>query len=69
MTKKVISKVRHYKRNADGSLRFVSIEHVEVEELHWGHIDSLDWRDKADARRLAHEKEAFERIADDACGE
>lgn len=67
MTKKVISTVRHYKRTKNGTLRFVGTEHVEVEEHHWGHIDSLDWRDMADARRLAHEQEAFERLTDAAC--
>ena len=65
MTK--ISTVRHYKIRKDGSLRFVVIEHVEVEEHHWGHIESLDWRDAADARQLAHEQESFERLADAAC--
>ena len=69
MTKKVISTIRHYKRNADGSLRFVGIEKREVEEHHWGHIKLLDVRDKADAHRLAHEQEDFERLADAACGE
>ena len=69
MAKRVISKVRHYKRTKDGSLRFVGIEHVEVEEHHWGHVDSLDWRDAADARRLVHERETFEALADAACGE
>ena len=66
---KKISTIRHYRRTKNGSLRFVGIEHVEVEEHHWGHIESLDWRDKADARRLAHELEAFERLADDVCCE
>ena len=62
-----ISEVRHYKIRKDGSLRFVGIEHVEVEEHHWGHIKLLDIRDKADERRLAHEQEAFERLVDAAC--
>ena len=65
MTK--ISTVRHYKRMKNGSLRLVGIEHVEVEEHHWGHIESLDVRDRADAHRLAHEQEDFERLVDDAC--
>ena len=69
MTKKVISTIKHYKREKDGTLRFVGFEKREVEEHHLGHIDSLDIRDKADARRLAHEQEEFERLADDACGE
>ena len=69
MTKKVISTVRHYKVRKDGTLRFVGNEKVEVEEYHWGHIDSLDERDRADARRLAHEQEDFERLVDNACGE
>ena len=64
MTK--ISTVRHYKIRKDGTLRLVDIEHVEVEEHHWGHIDSLDVRDRADARRLAHEQEDFERLVDAA---
>ena len=68
MTKKVVSKVRHYRRQKDGSLRFAGIERVEVEEQHWGHVDSLDWRDAADARRLSHDREAFEALADAACG-
>ena len=63
MTKKVISTIKHYKREKDGTLRFVGIEKREVEEHHWGHIDSLDIRDKADARRLAHEQEEFERLS------
>ena len=66
MTK--ISTVRHYKIRKNGTLRFVGIEHVEVEEHHWGHIKLLDVRDKADAHRLAHEQEDFERLADAACG-
>ena len=69
MTKKVISTVRHYKVRKDGSLRFVGIEHAEVEEYHWGHIEALDWRDEADARQLARDQEDFERLADAACGE
>ena len=64
---KKISEVKHYKIRKDGSLRFVGIEHVEVEEHHWGHIKSLDIRDKADARRLAHEQDEFERLVDAAC--
>lgn len=64
-----ISKVRHYRRQKDGSLRFAGIERVEVEEVHWGHVDSLDWRDAADARRLSLDREAFEALADAACGE
>ena len=67
MTKKVISTIRHYKRTKDGSLRFVGIEKREVEEHHWGHIKLLDVRDKADAHRLAHEQEDFERLVDAAC--
>ena len=67
MTKKVISTIRHYKRQKDGTLRFVGIGKREVEEEHWGHIDSLDERDRADARRLAHEQEDFERLVDAAC--
>ena len=67
MTKKVISTIKHYKKQKDGTLRFVGIEKREVEEHHWGHINSLDIRDKADARRLAHEQEEFERLADAAC--
>ena len=66
---KMMSEVKHYKLNADGTLRFVGIEHVEVEEAHWGHVDSLDWRDAADARRLSLDREAFEALADAACGE
>ena len=66
---KTISKVKHYKVNPDGTLRLVGIEHVEVEEHHWGHIKSLDVRDAADARRLAHEQEDFERLVDAACGQ
>ena len=67
MTKKVISTIKHYKKQKDGTLRFVGIEKREVEEHHWGHIDSLDIRDRVDARRLAHEQEEFERLADAAC--
>ena len=69
MTKKVISTIKHYKRAKDGTLRFVGIEKRAVEEHHWGHIKSLDIRGKADARRLAHEQEEFERLVDAACGE
>ena len=69
MTKKVISMIKHYKREKDGTLRFVGTEKREVEEHHWGHIKSLDIRDKADARRLAHEQDEFERLVDAACGE
>ena len=64
MTK--ISTVRHYKIRKDGTLRFVGNEHVEVEEHHWGHIEDLDWRDKADARQLARDQEDFERLVDAA---
>ena len=64
MTK--ISTIRHYKRTKNGSLRFIGIETREVEEHHWGHIKLLDIRDKADARRLAHEQEDFERLVDAA---
>lgn len=64
-----INTVRHYRRQKNGTLRFAGIEKVEVEEEHWGHIESLDWRDKADANRRAHEEDAFERLADSACGE
>ena len=67
MTKKVISTIRHYRREKDGTLRFVGIEKREVEERHWGHIKLLDVRDKADAHRLAHEQEDFERLVDAAC--
>ena len=69
MTKKVISTVKHYKRTKNGSLRLVGIEKHEVEETHWGHIASLDTRDAADARRLAHEQDDFEAVVDAACGE
>ena len=65
MTK--ISTVRHYKIRKDGSLRFIGIEKREVEETHVTHIAGLDMRDKADARRLAHEQEDFERLVDAAC--
>ena len=67
MTKKVISTIRHYKRNADGSLRFVGIEKREVEETHVTHIAGLDERDEADAIRRARELEDFEALADAAC--
>ena len=66
MTKKVISTIKHYKSTKDGSLRFVGTEKREVEEHHWGHIKLLDVRDKADAHRLAHEQEDFERLVDSA---
>ena len=66
---KAISKVRHYRRTKNGAFRLVGIEEVEVEEHHWGHVDSLDWRDQADARRLAREQENFEALVDAACGE
>ncbi len=69
MTKKVISTIKHYKREKDGTLRFVGTEKREVEEHHWGHIKSLDWRDEADARRLARDQEDFERLVDNVCGE
>lgn len=65
----VINKVRHYKINPDGSLRFVGIERVEAEEFHWNHLESLDWRDEADARRRSRDAEAFEALVDAACGE
>ena len=65
MTK--ISTIKHYRRTKNGSLRFVGIETRAVEEHHWGHIKLLDVRDKADARRLAHEQEAFEALVDAAC--
>ena len=32
----VMSPVRCYKRNPDGTLRFVGVEHVKVVEHHWG---------------------------------
>ena len=67
MTKKVISTIRHYRREKDGTLRFVGIEKREVEERHRGHLKLLDVRDNADAHRLAHEQEDFERLADAAC--
>ena len=67
MAKKVISTIRHYKRTKNGTLRFVGTEKREVEEHHWGHIESLDWRDAADAQQLAQDREAFERLADAAC--
>ena len=67
MTKKVISTIKHYKKQKDGSLRFVGIEKREAEEHHWGHIKLLDVRDKADEHRLAHEQEELERIVDAAC--
>ena len=67
MTKKVISTIRHYKRAKDGSLRFVGIEHVEVEENHMTHIAGLAERDAADAIRHAQELEDFEALADNAC--
>ena len=64
---KKISKVRHYKIRKDGSLRFVGIEHVEVEENHMTHIAGLAERDAADAIRHAQELEDFEALADNAC--
>ena len=67
MTKKVISKVRHYKIRKDGTLRFVGIEHVEVEETHVTHIAGLSERDEADTLRHAQELEDFEALADNAC--
>ena len=67
MTKKVINTVKHYKIQKDGPLKFVGNEKREVAEHHWGHIESLDIRDKADARRLADEQEEFEALADAAC--
>ena len=66
MTKKVISTIRHYKKQKDGTLRFVGIEKREVEEHHWGHIESLDARDAADQLQLARDREAFEALADAA---
>ena len=49
MTKKVISTIKHYKKQKDGSLRFVGIEKREAEEHHWGHIKLLDVRNTASA--------------------
>ena len=66
---KTISKIRHYKVNPDGTLRLVGVTEREVLETHWGHIESLDVRDAADERRLAHAQEDFERLVDAACGE
>ena len=65
MTK--ISTIKHYRRTKNGSLRFIGLETREVEETHVTHIAGLDMRDKADARRLAHEQEDFERLVDAAC--
>ena len=65
MTK--ISKVRHCRIRKDGSLRFVGIEHVEVEETHVTHIPGLAERDEADAIRRARDTEEFEALADAAC--
>ena len=67
MTK--ISTVRHCKIRKDGTLRFVGIEHVEVEETHVTHIVGLSERDEADDLRRSQELEDFEALADAACGE
>ena len=64
---KKISTVKHYKIRKDGTLRFVGLEHIEVEEQHWGHISSLDIRDAADIARRAREAEEFEALVDAAC--
>ena len=69
MTTKVINTVKHYKIRKNGSLKFVGNEHVEVAEHHWGHIESLDLRDEADAIRSNRESENFEALVDAACGE
>ena len=67
MTKKVISTIKHYKMQKDGTLRFVGIEHVEVEEPHVTRFDGLAERDEADALCLARDIEDFEALADAAC--
>ena len=59
--------VKHYRIQKDGSLKFIGNETREVEETHVTHIAGLDMRDKADARRLGHEQEDFERLVDAAC--
>ena len=64
---KKISTVKHYKIRKDGTLKLVGLEHVEVEEHHWGNIESLELRDKADAIRRDRESEAFEALLDAAC--
>ena len=67
MTKKVISTIKHYKMQKDGTLRFVGIEKREVEENHVTHIAGLAERDAADAIRHPQELEDFEALADAAC--
>ena len=64
---KKISTIRHYRRTKNGSLRFVGIEHVEVNETHVTHIAGLAEREEADALRHARELEDFEALADAAC--
>ena len=64
---KKISTIRHYRRTKNGSLRFVGIEHVEVDETHVTHIAGLAERDEADALCLAHDIEEFEALVDAAC--
>ena len=65
MTK--ISTVKHYRRTKNGSLRFIGIEHVEVDETHVTHIAGLAERDEADSIRRARELEDFETLVDAAC--
>ena len=67
MTKKVISTIRHYRREKDGTLRFVGIEKRVVEETHVTRIAGVDMRDEADTLRHAQELEDFERLVDAAC--
>ena len=63
---KKISTVRHYKVNGDGSLRFVGIGHVTVEEERPDFYATLAWRDAADAARRECEIESFEEFVDAA---
>ena len=65
MTK--ISTVKHYRRTKNGSLRFIGIVHVEVDETHVTHIAGLAERDEADSIRRARELEDFETLVDAAC--
>lgn len=62
-----ISEVKHYKISADGTLRFVGIERVEVEETRENRYEFLAARDRADMARHRHDCDNLEALADAAC--
>lgn len=62
-----ISKVKHYKRNADGSLRFVGIEEYAVSEDRSASFCLLKLRDEVDKSQREKDLEEFEALVDAAC--